>query len=64
LIASNILNALPLFKTYQNEQESYTNDFGRMEIPDPKVSAIDNANVPFINSLYKNTLVLNLEPTD
>ena len=22
--------------------------------PDPKVSAIDNANVPFINSLYKN----------
>ena len=22
--------------------------------PDPKVSAIDNANIPFINSLYKN----------
>ena len=22
--------------------------------PDPKISAIDNANVPFINSLYKN----------
>jgi bisphosphoglycerate-independent phosphoglycerate mutase (AlkP superfamily) len=22
--------------------------------PDPKVSAIDNANVPFINSLYRN----------
>jgi 2,3-bisphosphoglycerate-independent phosphoglycerate mutase len=24
--------------------------------PDPKVSAIDNANIPFINSLYKNYL--------
>ena len=22
--------------------------------PDPKVSAIDNANIPFINSLYQN----------
>jgi 2,3-bisphosphoglycerate-independent phosphoglycerate mutase len=23
--------------------------------PDPKVSAIDNANIPFINSLYKTS---------
>jgi 2,3-bisphosphoglycerate-independent phosphoglycerate mutase len=27
--------------------------------PDPKVSAIDNANIPFIKSLYKTTQVLN-----
>jgi 2,3-bisphosphoglycerate-independent phosphoglycerate mutase len=31
--------------------------------PDPKVSAIDNANIPFINSLYKITQVLNFERT-
>jgi bisphosphoglycerate-independent phosphoglycerate mutase (AlkP superfamily) len=27
--------------------------------PDPKVSAIDNANIPFIKSLYKTTQVPN-----
>jgi 2,3-bisphosphoglycerate-independent phosphoglycerate mutase len=51
-----------LFKIDSNEQKvilMILDGWGKS--PDPKVSAIDNANIPFIKSLYKTSQVLNFD---
>jgi hypothetical protein len=61
LFASKVLEILYLcFKIDSNEQKSNSYDIRWLgKISDPKVSAIDNANIPFIKSLYKTTQVPN-----